>query len=337
MVTILENTVRDGSYVVDFQFSVEQSNSIVSGLANHGFKLIEIGHGLGLGVSRHPSIRCAKETDAAYIKGAKQVAGTSKIGVFFIPGIGKLDDIRNAKDCGIDFIRIGANVDCYSEMLEAAQLAKQLDLWVGLNLMKSYAVKSYEFLQIARAIDRWQVGDAIYLVDSAGCMTPEEVTTYIDRTREYVQTGLGFHGHNNLSLAIANTCAAARAGAEFVDSSILGLGRSAGNAQTEILTYLLNAEGLSDQQYDQYKLYDFATDVIQPFIKHAQGIDGESVHIGVSKFHSSYLPLIEATAGEFGVSVRELIKEVSDVDCLDPSEKLIEDVAMEIWKNKHDY
>ena len=330
MATILENTIRDGSYVVDFQFSVEQSNSIVGGLANLGFNLIEIGHGLGLGSSRHPSIRSAKATDAAYIKGAKEVAGDSKIGVFYIPGIGNLDDIRNARDCGIDFIRIGANVDRYVEMHQAAQLAKKLGLWVGLNLMKSYAVKPYEFLQIARAIDRWQVGDAIYLVDSAGCMTPEEVVTYFDMTREYVETGLGFHGHNNLSLAIANTCAAARSGAEFVDSSILGLGRSAGNAQTEILTYLLNAEGLSDQQYDQYKLYDFAKDVIEPYLKNAQGIDGESVHIGVSKFHTSYLPLIETVADEFGVGVRELIKEVSDVNSLDPSRDLIERIASTI-------
>lgn len=330
MTNILENTIRDGSYVVDFQFSIEQSNSIVSGLANLGFEFIEIGHGLGLGANRHPSISSAKETDAVYITGAKKVAGNSKIGTFFIPGIGELDDIRYAKDCGIDFIRIGANVNQYRQMREAAQLAKSLDLWVGLNLMKSYAVKSYEFRQIAQDIDRWQVGDAIYLVDSAGCMTPEEVKAYIDTTREYIQTGLGFHGHNNLSLAVANSLAAARAGADYVDSSVLGLGRSAGNAQTEILTYLLNAEGLSAREYDQYQLYDFATDVIQPFIKNAQGIDGDAIHIGVSKFHSSYLPIIEAIAQEFGVGVRELIKEVSDVDCLDPPEILMRHIASEL-------
>lgn len=327
MAKIVENTIRDGSYVVDFQFSLEQSNLIVKGLSELGFEYIEIGHGLGLGASRHAAIRSAKETDSAYIEGAKSVAGSSKIGVFFIPGVGTLDDIRKAKDCGIDFIRIGANVDRYNEMSDAAELARELDLWLALNLMKSYAVKPYEFTQIARNLDGWQLADAIYLVDSAGCMVPEEVANFVDSTREHVQCSVGFHGHNNLSLAIANSYAAARAGAEYVDSSVLGLGRSAGNAQTEILTHLLSSAGLSERIFDQYALYDFSADVIKPLMPSMQGIDDESVHIGVSKLHTSYLPLIKDVAKEYNVDLRRLIKDVSDVNCLDPDREIIEIIA----------
>jgi 4-hydroxy-2-oxovalerate aldolase len=330
MATIVENTVRDGSYAVNFQLSVAQSNSIVKGLDDLGFEYVEIGHGLGLGAGKNTVTGLAKESDEAYIKGAKSVAKNAKIGVFYIPGIGELDDIQMAADLGVDFIRIGVNVDRYIDMLAAAKLVKERGLWLGLNLMKSYAVKSYEFLQVVKDIDAWGLADALYLVDSAGCMTPDEVFHYIDLTREYVVTPLGFHGHNNLSLAVANSLSAVRAGAEFVDSSILGMGRSAGNAQTEILTYLLSKNGFLSKSFDQYKLYDFSDKVISPLMTSKQGLDGDAINIGVSKFHTSYLPLINKIAEKYGVDKRRLIKEVSDVNCLDPDEELVTQVALEL-------
>ena len=330
MVTIIENTVRDGSYAVNFQLSLEQSNSIVKGLDELGFEYIEVGHGLGLGAGKKAVTGLAKETDETYIKGAKSVAKNSKIGVFYIPGIGSLDDIRMAADLGVDFIRIGVNINRYSDMLSAAKLVKEKGLWLGLNLMKSYAVKSYEFLQIVKSIDSWGLADAIYLVDSAGGMTPDEIFKYIDIAREHVVTPLGFHGHNNLSLAVANSLSAVRAGATFVDSSILGMGRSAGNAQTEILTYLLDKEGVINKTFDQYKLYDFADEVVEPLMASKQGLGGDDIHIGVSKFHTSYLPLINKGVEAFGVDKKRLIKEVSDVNCLAPDLDLIMEIASDL-------
>lgn len=332
MVKIIENTVRDGSYTVNFQLSIEQSNSIVKGLDCLGFEYIEIGHGLGLGSGRSDHSILAKETDETYIKGARSTAKNSKIGTFFIPTIGSLDDIRMAADLGIDFIRIGVNIDRYNDMLPAAKLAKELGLWLGLNLMKSYAVKSYEFLKIVKNIDAWGLGDVVYLVDSAGSMTPDEVFKYIDLTREHVITPLGFHGHNNLSLAVANSLSAAKAGAEFVDSSVLGMGRSAGNAQTEVLTYLLSKEGFLDKEFDQYQLYDFAENVIDPLMTSKQGLNGDAIHVGVSRFHTSYLNLINQGVEKYGVDRRRLIKEVSDVNCLDPELGLVMQIASDLYE-----
>jgi 4-hydroxy-2-oxovalerate aldolase len=332
MVTIIENTIRDGSYTVNFQLSAVESNLIVKGLDELAFEYIEVGHGLGLGAGKSAATGLAKETDETYIKGAKSVVTNSKVGVFYIPGIGCLDDIHMASDLGVDFIRIGVNIDRYSDMFTAAKLVKEKGLWLGLNLMKSYAVKSYEFLKIVKEIDSWGLADAIYLVDSAGGMRPDEVFNYIDITREHITTPMGFHGHNNLSLAVANSLAAVRAGVEFVDSSILGMGRSAGNAQTEILTYLLSEKGVMNKQFDQYKLYDFAEKTIAPLMTLKQGLDGDAIHIGVSKFHTSYLPLINKYAEKFGVDTKKLIKEVSDVNCLNPDIELVMQIASNLNK-----
>ena len=103
---ILDTTLRDGSYIIDFQFTAEDTALIVSCLAHAGIPLIDVAHGLGLGAAKAgKGLQAA--TDEAYLHAAVQSAGKSKVGAFFIPGIGTEDDIRIAADCGIHFIRIG--------------------------------------------------------------------------------------------------------------------------------------------------------------------------------------------------------------------------------------
>ena len=151
-----------------------------------------------------------------------------------------------AKELGIDFIRIGINIDNFKGTLPYIEYAKSLGLFTAINLMKSYAVKSYEFTKIVKEIDAWQLANVIYLVDSAGCMLLEEVHTYVDRTKQHITTPLGFHGHNNLTLAVAITLEAMKAGATYLDTCVRGMGRSAGNAQTEVMVFLL-------QQFEQHR------------------------------------------------------------------------------------
>jgi 4-hydroxy-2-oxovalerate aldolase len=328
MINIVENTLRDGSYAVDFQFTSKNTFDLVKGLEELGFQYIEIGHGLGLGAWKNPKAGLARESDEEYIQSAKKAVKESLIGVFFIPGIGTKDDILKAKEKGIDFIRIGNNIDDFSKIRPYAEYAKSLGLMVCVNLMKSYAVKSYEFARIVSEIDKWQVADVIYLVDSAGGMLPNEVFQYIDRTKEKVQTELGFHGHNNLSLALANTMEAIKAGATYVDSCIRGMGRSAGNAQSEILIYILQRMNLLDKKIDYYEMYDFANSVVVPLMKRPQGLTDEEIHIGLSKFHTSYMPFVNSMSDKYKVDKRKVIKDVSDINCINPGEDLFERVAL---------
>lgn len=332
MINIVENTLRDGSYVIDFQFDKQQTFNITKGLRGLGFDFIEVGHGLGLGAWNNPKTGLSKENDEQYIIAAKNAAPDAKIGVFFIPGIGTKNDIDIAVANGIDFIRIGNNVDTFEKTNEFAEYAKKKGLTVAINLMKSYGVKSYEFTTIAKEIDRWNVADVIYLVDSAGCMMPNEVFEYIDRTREKVSTPIGFHGHNNLSLGVANTLQAVNAGATFIDTCVRGMGRSAGNAQTEIVVHILQKMGLSPIDTEIYKFYEFANQYIVPLMPYVQGLSDEEIHIGISKFHSSYNPILKKVSKEFNIDEMRLMKMVSDINCINPSDKLFSETALKITK-----
>ncbi|MCW7482140.1 beta/alpha barrel domain-containing protein [Leptospira kanakyensis] len=333
MITIIENTLRDGSYVIDFQFGKSETSTISRGLYDLGFDYIEVGHGLGLGAWNKKECGLAKTDDKTYILSARLAAPKAKIGVFFIPGIGTKEDIDIAIDAGINFIRIGCNVDTYYKMREFADYAKKKGLLVAGNLMKSYAVKSYEFTKIAKEINRWECVDIIYLVDSAGCMIPQEVFEYIDRTKEQINLSLGFHGHNNLSMAVANSIEAVRAGASFVDSSIRGMGRSAGNAQTEILVYFLKKMNLINFKSDVYDFYNFANKYIVPLMTVNQGLSDEEIHIGISKFHSSYMEIANDAAKKYGVDKKKLIKKVSDINCINPSREFFLEIASQLANN----
>ncbi|WP_276373591.1 hypothetical protein [Chryseolinea sp. H1M3-3] len=335
MITIVENTLRDGSYVVDFQLTAENTFDLTKGLANLGFKMIEVGHGLGLGAWNNPKAGLSRENDLTYIRSARDGAPTAQIGVFFIPGIGTKNDILNAKNAGLDFIRIGANIDSFKLTREYLEYARDLGLFTAVNLMKSYAVKSYEFTKIVQEIDRWKIADVIYLVDSAGCMMPEDVYTYIDRTKENITTPLGFHGHNNLSLAVANTLQAMRAGATYLDTCVRGMGRSAGNAQTEVMVYLLQQMGVIDNQINLYDLYEFANKCVVPLMPRVQGLTDEEVHIGVTKFHTSFMPFVNSAAAKYSVDKRKLIQNVSAINCLNPSEELFYEIARNISHGRH--
>lgn len=107
------------------------------------------------------------------------------------------------------------------------------------------------------------------------------------------------------------------------------MGRSAGNAQTEIVIILLQKIGLYDH-IDIYELYKIANSLIEPLMIIPQGFNDQEIHTGLSKFHSSYMPLIEKYSEKYGVKLIKLMKEVSDVNCLDPDSNLIKAIAKEL-------
>lgn len=333
MIHIIENTLRDGSYVIDFQFTKEQTQKVVSGLEHLGFEYIEVGHGLGLGAYKNPECGLSAEDDEVYIQTAREAAKNAKIVSFFIPGIGSLEDIKIAKLNGLDFIRCGININEFQNLRPYAEEAKKQGLILAINLMKSYAVKAYEFSKIVHEIDSWKLADVIYLVDSAGCMFPNEIAEYIDRSRQNVTTPLGFHGHNNLSMGIANSIQAIQSGATFIDTCVRGMGRSAGNAQTEIFIWALKKLGI-DIGVDIYDLYQFADETLVPMMKKPQGLSSDEIHIGASKFHSSYMPFVNEAVEKFNVNKAKLMKQVSDINCLNPTAKLFNDIAIKLQSNE---
>ncbi len=329
---LLETTLRDGSYVIDYQFNAQETEYIVKILDEIGFEYIEVGPGIGFNAHKYSTPKPAS-SDLDYIKAAKKYSSKSKIGMFFIPGIGELDNIKMSSDYGLDLIRVGTDVNRSSEGFKYLEACNKYGIETAANLMKSYAISHKQFAKICDNCHK-AGADTVYLVDSAGGMMPEDVKKFLLETKNLnPDIQLGFHGHNNLGLAIANTLTAIDCGASIVDSSIRGMGRSSGNTITEKLILVLKRRGFN-LQYDLNKLLDLSDKIIVNFLSNKPEKTMDMI-FGYSQFHSSYLPKVNEYSKIFNINTKELIIEYTKVDKLGIDEKKLKSVAKKLSKNKY--
>src|ERR1043166_1772083 len=327
---ILEVTLRDGSYLIDFQFTAEDTATIASALETAGFRWIEVGHGVGLNASAAGMGRAAA-TDEEYLEATAQALKSARWGMFFIPGIGRAEEIRLAARYKMDFIRIGTNITEISQAQPFIALAKELGLMVSYNAMKSYAVSPSEFARYAAQVHEWGA-DIACLVDSAGGMYPDDIRAYLNAARSESDVLLGFHGHDNLSLAMANTLCAVECGAAFVDSSLQGMGRSAGNAITEVLLAILKKRGFLPD-IDRKSVMDIGQGLIQPLLRRS-GVDPMAVTAGYARFHSSYTGKVQKYAQKYQLDVRDLIVRLCQEDQITAPDKLLDRLSQELAAEK---
>lgn len=326
---ILECTLRDGSYVNNFQFTEEDTRQICTALEGSGFDLIEIGHGMGLGASER-GLGIAAETDETYLRAAAESIESAEWGMFCIPGIAELSHVDLAANFGMRFIRVGTNIEDYKDAEPFVTLAKRHGMFVCINFMKSYVCPPAEFAQYAVAAEKFGA-DLIYLVDSAGGMLPDEISAYVDAVHSASRDlRLGFHGHNNLGLGVANSLVAVEHGIEIVDTSLQGFGRGGGNVPTEQLLSALMRTGV-DMGIDPIAVMDVAEKYIQPIIR-AVGYSSLDIVSGLALFHSSYMPILEKYSKNHRVDIRRLIVALCEQNKVEAPEQLVEELARKLAK-----
>jgi len=328
-VTILECTLRDGSYAVDFKFTEHDTEILAGVLGQLGIKWIEVGHGLGLGAAKAGK-GAMPTSDERLIESAKRAAPNAKIGCFFIPGIGTAEQMKSARAAGLDFIRIGYNAPEIEEAYPFLTLARDLGLIPCLNFMKTYGISPESFGEKAKG-GADAGAEVVYCVDSAGSMFPDDVRRYVSSARERCQCQLGFHGHSNLQFAVANSVEAVRCGASFNDSTLYGLGRSAGNVPTEVAVAVFENLGL-ETGVDLFELMDAAEEFLGPMMSQMQLYDMMSVAMGYSQFHSSFLPKVSLAARKHGVELRRLVVAMGKLDPVTLNDDNLERVARSLPK-----
>lgn len=332
---ILECTLRDGSYVVDFQFTQQDTETIGAALDEAGFEYIEVGHGIGLGAGDKGK-NVAAATDAEYMKSAARAIKKAKWGMFCIPGMATLDHIRMAADHGMNFVRIGTDFDKVDTSVPYIALARQLGMEVFSNFMKSYVLEPEEFGNLALRASNFG-SQLVYLVDSAGGMLPSEVANYIKASKAVApNVALGFHGHNNLGLAVANTLVCVENGVSMIDTTLQGFGRSAGNAPTEQVISALTRAGYIFN-VDPIKVLELGEVLIRPLIER-RGLSSLDIIAGQALFHSSYMPKILCFAKKYRIDPRALILKLCDENKVDAPDATLERLSKrltESWPAPH--
>jgi 4-hydroxy 2-oxovalerate aldolase len=299
---LLDTTLRDGGYAVDFQFDAEFVAELMTGLDRTQVRLVEIGHGLGFEAERCGAPPSSLEL-AQWCELAATRLPTSSWGMFAQPTFSRISTLAALCADGMSFVRVGVEPRRVPEILD--YLAKSVELCdhVYLNLMKTSDTPAEELPTFLGDIPAELAG--VYVVDSNGSMLPSDVEHYV-RVVADVTGAVGFHGHDNLGMANANTLAAAHAGASIVDATLNGIGRGAGNASIESLAGILAVQG--DDRYGYQDLARLA-ELCHSTLDVVRENRRMQVLGGVIGMHSGLFGLVEATCARFGLREAAVMEE----------------------------
>lgn len=295
---ILDVTLRDGSHAMKHSFTEEQVRATAQGLDAAGVRYFEVSHGDGLGGSSL-QYGLSKVNELKLIEAAADVCENAKVSVLLIPGIGIKEDLQDAVRAGAKMVRVATHVTEADVAAQHIALGRELGLKTVGFLMMAHMAPVEKVVEQAKLFESYGA-EIVYVTDSAGYMLPDDVTERVSALKQSIGCEIGFHAHNNLSMAMANTIAAVKAGATYIDGSLRALGAGSGNTQTEVMVATLERLGYNTG-IDLYKIMDVANDVVANYMQRPQEVTGSSLIMGYSGVYSSFLLHTQAAAQKFGV------------------------------------
>ena len=323
--------LRDGMHAKRHQISIEETIRLSTALDEAGVQRIEIGHGDGLG-GASVNYGFAAHTDEEYLEAVISKMKQAKVSVLLIPGIGTVDHLRMAHSYGVHTVRVAAQCTEADVTEQHINLSRKLGLDTVGFLMMAHMLEPKELLKQAKLMESYGA-NCIYCTDSAGYMLQDDVKSRIETLRAGLkpETEIGFHGHHNMALGVANSLTAVAAGADRIDGSAAGLGAGAGNAPLEVFNAVVTRMGAKTNA-DVFKLMAVAEEIVVPMMDKPIRVDRDSLVLGYAGVYSSFLLHAQRAAKKYGVPSEEILMELGRMKTVGGQEDMIEDVAINLAK-----
>ena len=330
--TIIDPTLRDGSHAIRHQLTAKQVRLYSEAAEKAGIPVLEVGHGLGLGAS---SFQIGKSlcSDHDIISTSLSALNNTKLCVFVIPGIATINkDIKPMMDIGVEVFRTGTHcteADLSRKHIE--YIALQGKTAYG-SLMMSHMANKETLLEECKKMQDYGAKGAV-LMDSAGNYTPDDVREKVSYLVEHLQLEIGFHGHNNLGLAVANSLAAVQCGATITDGTAVGFGAGSGNTQLEVLVAVLEKSGFATG-VDLYGVLDAAAVCKEHIMTSSPAISPLGIISGLYGVCGAFTKHIERAASEYNVDARDICFELGKRNTVAGQEDLIFEVAIALAEGR---
>ncbi len=237
-IKVVDCTIRDGGLVNNSNFSLKTVRAVYRACCEAGIDYIEIGYKNSkemFSVDEYGPWRFCVEEDIARVTDGID-KGTSKLAVMMDAHKSSPEDILDRSESDIDMIRVATYVKDVDKAIALANNANEKGYETAINVM-AISREGGPFLDEALQ----QIGQetkvlAVYIVDSFGALYSEEVHYMVERFRMHLKDKeVGVHFHNNQQLAFANTIEGIIRNANYLDGTLYGLGRAAGNCPLELL------------------------------------------------------------------------------------------------------
>ncbi len=329
-VLISDPTLRDGNHAIGHKLTADQIAKYAKAAELAKIPIVEVGHGNGIGASSY-QVGIAATTDYDLLKAARDNLSNSKLGIHSIPGFSTIKrDIQKAIDVHVDVFRIASH--CTEADITEKHIGFLRDKGKTVHgvLMMSHMASAEVLAEEAGKMELYGA-EAVIFMDSAGAYLPADVSERVIKLISNLNVPVGFHGHNNLGMAIANTVAAVEAGASIVDGTVRGFGAGAGNTQLEVLVAVLEKIGYQTG-IDLYKILDAADLAEKEFIPVVPFVSSTSVVSGLSGVFSGFIKHVNRVAAEFHVDPRDIFFELGRRKAVAGQEDMIVEVAVALSK-----
>jgi 4-hydroxy-2-oxovalerate/4-hydroxy-2-oxohexanoate aldolase len=332
-VTLHDMTLRDGMHPKRHQMALDQMKAVACGLDAAGVPLIEVTHGDGLGGSS-VNYGFPAHTDEEYLSTVIPLMRQAKVSALLLPGIGTVDHLKMAHELGVHTIRVATHCTEADVSEQHIVAARRLGLDTVGFLMMAHMNGPEGLAAQARLMEGYGA-NCVYVTDSAGHMLPDDVKVRLAAVRAALkpETELGFHGHHNLAMGVANSIAAIEAGATRIDAAAAGLGAGAGNTPMEVLVAVCDRMGI-ETGIDVWKIQDVAEDIVVPLMDFPIRIDRDALTLGYAGVYGSFLLFAKRAEKKYGVPARDLLVELGRRGMVGGQEDMIEDTALTLARER---
>ena len=332
---MLDCTLRDGGYYNNWDFDQDVVKAYLNAMADAKVDYVE----LGLRQFKNQSFLGAHAYTTSEFLNRLDLPDGPTYGVMIdaktilseegshIKNLDKL--FLDASDEKIDFVRIAAH---HAEVLDCKLIVEHLKskgYIVGLNIMQMSSCDEELIRNFGKEIQNWGCLDVLYFADSLGSMLSNDVAHVYKNITKYWTGDVGFHSHNNLGQGISNVIEAKKIGCSWLDSTVTGMGRGAGNAQTEYLLLELNKQG---ENKSCKKVFELVADIFEPLRNHYKWGPSLDYYLAALKgIHPTYIQNINADSSIPPRIALNIIDDISNLDNPDKFEmKALETVKSNI-------
>ena len=329
-VLISDPTLRDGNHAIGHKLTAENVAKYSKAADEAGVPIIEVGHGNGIGASSF-QVGIASVDDKTLLKAAKDSLKKSKLGIHSIPGFSTIErDIKPAIDGGVEVFRIACHCTEADITEKHISYLRNKSITVYGVLMMSHMASVQILVEESKKMEAYGA-EGIIFMDSAGAYLPKDVSDRTSALVDALEIPVGFHGHNNLGMAIANSISAVESGATIIDGTIKGFGAGAGNTQLEVLVAVFEKLGF-ETGINLYKILDAADIAEREFVPNAPTISPVSVVSGLSGVFSGFNKHVNRISKEMNVDPRDVFFELGKRKAVAGQEDMIIEVARELAK-----
>ena len=332
-ITVHDMTLRDGMHPKRHLMTLDQMKSIAQGLDEAGVPLIEVTHGDGLGGSS-VNYGFPAHTDEEYLGAVIPLMKQAKVSALLLPGIGTVEHLKMAHGLGLHTIRVATHCTEADVSEQHITYARKLGMDTVGFLMMAHMASPEKLVTQAKLMESYGA-NCIYVTDSAGYLLPDGVKERLSAVRAALnpETELGFHGHHNLAMGIANSIAAIECGATRIDAAAAGLGAGAGNTPMEVLIAVCDRMGIATG-VDVWKIQDVAEDLVFPIMDFPIRIDRDALTLGYAGVYGSFLLFAKRAGAKYGIPAREILVELGRKKMVGGQEDMIEDTALTMARQR---